>query len=140
HFQSAHTITCRNSIGQFIEGPLLGREHHRLNIAKRDSLLLANIENQLFELVRNHHHVTAKRIDQFTSSVGFDLHFAGTAVLLDPAHGIAFFNAAKFHDRAIASHGFADALVTFLVGQVYAASICGNADVVGNENQHSVGI
>ena len=66
--------------------------------------------------------------------------FAGGAIFLYPANGVAFFDAAQFDDRAIPAESFTNALVAFFVGEVHAAGVDGNADVVGDEDQYRVGI
>src|SRR6202023_1711794 len=113
---------------------------HGFHVAQRDSFFLADVENEFFKLIRNHHHVAAKRIDQFTGGIQIDLHVAGDAVFLDPADGIAFFHAAKFYNRTVSAESFANALVTLFVGQVHAAGVNRNADVVGDEDQHGIGV
>ena len=42
--------------------------------------------------------------------------------------------------RAISAHGLPNALVAFFVGHVHAARIGRNTDVVGDKNEHRVGI
>ena len=101
---------------------------------------LADIENQLLQFVGDHHHVAAEGVDQFAGAVGLDFHVAAGAVIGDPAHGFAFFDARQFDDAAVLAHGFADALVALFVLHLHAADVGGNADVVGDENNQRVGI
>ena len=63
-----------DGIGQFVERALFCGQHHGLDIAQRDPFLLADIENQLLQFIRDHHHVAAERVDQFARAIGIDFH------------------------------------------------------------------
>ena len=63
-----------DGVGEFVERALLGGQHHGLDVAQRDVLLLPGIEQQLFEFTRDQHHVRAEGVDQFAGRVLFELH------------------------------------------------------------------
>src|SRR3954465_15981092 len=128
YFEGAGAVAGGDCIGQFIEGSLLSGEDHGFHVAQGDTLFLADVEDEFFEFVRNHHHVAAERIDQFTGGVQIDLYVASDAIFLDPTDSFALFYAAKLYDRAIAAESFANALVPLFVGEIHAASVDRNAD------------
>src|SRR4051812_23954588 len=140
YFEGAGAVAGGDCIGQFIEGSLLSGENHGFYVAQGDTLFLADVEDEFFEFVRNHHHVAAERIDQFTGGVQIDLYVASDAIFLDPTDSIAFLHASQFDDCAVAAKSFANALIALFVGEIHAACVDRNADVIGDEDQHRVGI
>ena len=80
HFERAHAVSGGDGVGQFIQRPLLGRQHHGLDVAQRDAVARADVEHELLEFVRDHHHVAAERVDQFAGAIGIDLY--GTSRLV----------------------------------------------------------
>src|SRR5437016_5160124 len=52
----------------------------------------------------------------------------------------AFFYTRQFHYSAKLTQSLADALVALFVGQIHAAGICRNADVVCDQDQQRIGI
>ena len=103
HRQRAHRVLGGDGIGKLVERPLLGREHHSLHVADRDSLLLPNEQNQLFQFVAHQHHVSAQRVYQLACGVSIHLYRVLGGMLDYPVHSIAFFHARQFNDRAILS-------------------------------------
>ena len=77
-------------------------------------------------------------VHQFARRVGVNLHVPGAAVVADPADGFTFFHPRQLDNGAILAQGLPDALVALLVGQVHAARIRRDADVVGDKNQHRI--
>ncbi len=101
--------------------------------------LPSNVEDQLFQFVGDHHHVPAERVNQFAGGVSVDLHvLGGGAVFTNPADGVALLHAGQFDDGAVLAEGVADAFIAVFVVHVHAAGVGGNADVIGDENQHGV--
>ena len=138
--ERAHAIFRGDRVGEFIERTLFGGEHHGLDIAERDFLFFAHVEDELLKFVRDHHHVAAERVDQFAGAVGIDLDVARGAVFADPAHRFAFLDARQFDNAAERAEVFADLLITILVGHLHAADVGRNADVIGDEDEQRVGI
>ena len=58
----------------------------------------------------------------------------------NPADAVAFFHSGKFNQRAVLAERFANAFVAVFVLHLHAARVRGNADVIGDEDQHRVRI
>ena len=142
NLQRANALFGRDGVGQLIQRTLLGRQHHGFYVAERDTVFGAGVEHELLQFVGDHHHVAAQRVDQFAGSVGIDLYWdvAAGAIVGNPANCFALLHARQFDDAAVLAHGFADALVAFLILHLHAANVGGNADVVGDEDDQRVGI
>src|SRR5262249_21878511 len=63
HSKGAGFVLGGDRVSEFVEGTLLGGEHHSLHIAESDLPVLAHIKTKLFELAADQHHVRAERID-----------------------------------------------------------------------------
>src|SRR5436309_458074 len=140
NFQCADAIFGGDRVGQFIQRPLLGGEHHGFYIAESDALLIAGVQNQLLQLIGDHHHVAAERIHQLAGAIRLDLYVASGAILADPAHRLAFFHSCQLDDPAILTHSFANALVSLFVGQIHAPCIGRDADVISDKYQNGIRI
>src|SRR5882724_12267202 len=84
------------------------------------------------------HHVRAESIDQFAGGVLIDFYVFFLRLVDDPAHAVGFFHARQFHNAAVFAQRFADALVAVLVLHLHAANVGGNADVIGDKDDHRV--
>ena len=96
----------------------------------------ADIEQQFFELIRDHRHIAAQGVDQLAGGVGVDDRALGGAVIGKPADRLPFVHPRQLDNGAILTEGVADALIAILVGHVHATGVGGDADVVGDEDEH----
>ena len=119
---------------------MLCGQDHGLNVSQGDSLLLANIENQLFQFIGNHHHVAAKSINELPRGIEVDLHILRATIFTDPTNSVTFFYPRQFDDGTILTQRLPDALIPLSVRHVHTACIRWNADVIGDKNHYCIRI
>src|SRR6266702_883983 len=98
----------------------------------------ANVEEKLFELAGDEHHVGAEGVDEFAGGVGVKLDVAGFGGGGDPADGVGLVDTGEFDGAAPVAEGLADLLVALLVLVVHLAGVGGDAEVVGYEEDEGL--
>jgi hypothetical protein len=101
----------------------LGGQHHRLYVSQRDLLLLPGVEQQLFKLARDQHHVGAQCVDQLAGRFRLETHLLPFAFLQQPAQAVRLVGAGQLYDAAPVAQCLADALIAVLVVHVHAARV-----------------
>ena len=97
-----------------------------------------DVEEELFELAGDEHHVGAEGVDEFAGGVGVELDAAGFGGGDDPLDGVGLFDAGEFDEAAPVAEGLADAVVALFVLVVHLAEVGGDAEVVGDEEEEGL--
>ncbi len=97
-----------------------------------------DVEEELFELAGDEHHVGAEGVDEFAGGVGVEADVAGFGGGGDPADGVVLVDAGELDDAAPVAEGLADALEALLVLVVHLAEVGGDAEVVGDEEDEGL--
>ncbi len=98
------------------------------------------VEQQLFQLRRDQHHVRAQRVHQLARRVGFHAHARLLRRRHGPAHGVFFVHARQLHHAAVLAQRFGQALEAVLVVHLHAARVGGDAQEVGDKQQQRLRI
>ena len=141
--EGAGAVFGGDGVGELVEGALLGGEDHGFDVAEGDAVFAAaascaDVEEELFELAGDEHHVGAEGVDEFAGGVGVELDVAGFGGGGDPADGVVLVDAGQLDDAAPVAEGLADALVALLVLVVHLAEVGGDAEVVGDEEEEGL--
>ena len=138
--EGAGAVLGGDGVGELVEGALLGGEDHGFDVAEGDAILSFDVEEELFELGGDEHHVGAEGVDELAGGVGVEADVAGFGGGGDPPDGVVLVDAGQLDDAAPVAEGFADALEALLVLVVHLAKVGGDAEVVGDEEDEGCGL
>src|SRR6185437_5925418 len=105
-----------------------------------DAVLSFNVEEELFELAGDEHHVSTEGVYELAGGVGVELYATRFGAGGDPLDGVDVFDAGQFDEAAPVAEGLADLFVALLVLVVHLAQVGGNAEVVGDEEDERRGV
>ena len=99
-----------------------------------------DVEEELFELAGDEHHVGAEGVDQLAGGVGVEAGRGGFGGGDDPLDGVVLVDAGEFDEAAPVAEGVADLFVALFVLVVHLAEVGGDAEVVGDEDEEGGGV
>src|SRR5262249_49855308 len=125
-------------VSEFVQRPLFRRKNQGFYVAQGNLLFISDVENQLFQLTADQHHVRAQGVDELARGILVNLHALLAAMLDHPAYAVILFHPGEFHHPTVFSKRVSDALVAISILHLHAADVGGNTDVIGYEDDDRV--